>query len=87
MHDRKILHRDIKAQNIFLTKQNVIKIGDFGTSKVLQQTMAKADTQVGTPYYLAPEICKGKSYSQECDIWSLGVLLAELCLRRPPFNA
>ena len=60
VHDRKILHRDIKAQNIFLTKEGTIKLGDFGVARTLENTLAQAQTQIGTPYYLSPEICKNK---------------------------
>lgn len=55
-HDRKILHRDLKAQNIFLNKNGIVKLGDFGIAKVLSSTVEKAVTIVGTPYYLSPEI-------------------------------
>jgi len=55
-HDRKILHRDLKAQNIFLTSNGIVKLGDFGIAKVLSSTIDKAQTIVGTPYYLSPEI-------------------------------
>ena len=55
-HDRKILHRDLKAGNIFLTKNGIVKLGDFGIAKVLSSTVEKAVTIVGTPYYLSPEI-------------------------------
>ena len=55
-HDKKILHRDLKSQNIFLTKSGFVKIGDLGIAKVLSQTLQKARTCVGTPYYLSPEI-------------------------------
>lgn len=55
-HDRKILHRDLKAQNIFLTTNGIVKLGDFGIAKVLNSTVEKAVTIVGTPYYLSPEI-------------------------------
>lgn len=75
VHDRKIIHRDIKGQNIFLTKNNIIKLGDFGIAKILNKTMEKARTVVGTPYYLSPEIIESKPYSFKSDIWSLGVLL------------
>lgn len=54
VHDRKILHRDIKGQNIFLTRNNSLKLGDFGIARVLNKTMEKARTVVGTPYYLSP---------------------------------
>lgn len=56
VHDRKILHRDIKGQNIFITKANTLKLGDFGIARVLNKTQDKARTVVGTPYYLSPEI-------------------------------
>ncbi|OMJ73927.1 hypothetical protein SteCoe_27269 [Stentor coeruleus] len=86
VHDRKVLHRDIKGQNIFLMKNGMIKLGDFGISKVLTSTMDKARTMVGTPYYLSPEIVEGKPYNFKSDVWSLGVLLYELCTLKPPFD-
>lgn len=87
VHDRKIIHRDLKCQNIFLTKDNRIKLGDFGIARILKKTMEKAKTMVGTPYYISPEIIQGKQYSLMTDIWSLGVVLYELCTLNPPFNA
>ena len=57
IHDRKIIHRDIKGLNVFLmTKREKLKIGDFGIAKVLLATRQKAQTQIGTPLYLSPEI-------------------------------
>jgi NIMA (never in mitosis gene a)-related kinase len=88
VHGQKILHRDIKAQNIFLTDGGkVIKVGDFGISRVLRNTMEMAKTKVGTPYYLSPEICQGKAYDHKSDVWSLGCLLYELITLKHPFNA
>jgi NIMA (never in mitosis gene a)-related kinase len=55
-HDRKILHRDLKAQNIFMQTNGIVKLGDFGIAKVLNTTVDHAVTIVGTPYYLSPEI-------------------------------
>ena len=86
VHDRKVLHRDIKGQNIFLMRNGMIKLGDFGISKVLSSTIDKARTMVGTPYYLSPEIVEGKPYSFKSDVWSLGVMLYELCTLKPPFD-
>jgi NIMA (never in mitosis gene a)-related kinase len=57
IHDKKILHRDLKTQNIFMTQSGQIKIGDFGIARVLQHTYDCAQTAIGTPYYLSPEIC------------------------------
>jgi len=86
IHDRKILHRDIKSQNIFLTKNGLVKLGDFGIAKCLNATMDKAKTIVGTPYYLSPEIVQNKPYSFKSDIWSLGILLYEMCALKMPFD-
>jgi serine/threonine protein kinase len=61
--------------------------GDFGVSKVLKSDQALARTQVGTPYYVAPEVWRNRPYNASCDIWSLGCLLYELCTFRPPFEA
>jgi len=87
IHDRKVLHRDIKSQNIFLTKNGMVKLGDFGIAKCLNYTLDKAKTIVGTPYYLSPEIVHNKPYSFKSDIWSLGVLLYEMCALKMPFDA
>jgi len=87
MHDKKILHRDLKSQNIFLTKNGLIKLGDFGIAKCLNYTLEKVKTVVGTPYYLSPEIVENRPYSFKSDIWSLGVLLYELICLKMPFDA
>lgn len=86
VHDRKILHRDIKAQNVFLTSTNRCLLGDFGIAKILSNTRGFTRTMVGTPYYLSPEIIERKKYNFQSDIWSLGVLLYELCALKPPFD-
>lgn len=80
IHSKNIIHRDLKSENIFLTGLNadVIKIGDFGISKMLLKD-GKANTCIGTANYLAPEICQGRSYDTKSDIWSLGCILFELC--------
>jgi NIMA (never in mitosis gene a)-related kinase len=87
LHDKHVLHRDLKSQNIFLSSSGRIKLGDFGISKVLESTECFAKTSIGTPYYLAPEICSQKPYSWSADIWALGCILYELCMLRVPFDA
>ncbi|XP_070552703.1 serine/threonine-protein kinase Nek1-like isoform X6 [Ptychodera flava] len=87
VHDRKILHRDIKSQNIFLTRAGMIKLGDFGIAKVLNSTVELARTCIGTPYYLSPEICENKPYNNKSDIWALGCVLYELCTLKHAFEA
>ncbi|XP_075193417.1 serine/threonine-protein kinase Nek5-like isoform X2 [Anomaloglossus baeobatrachus] len=88
IHDRKVLHRDIKAQNIFLTNNGTLaKLGDFGIARMLNNTMELARTCVGTPYYLSPEICENRPYNNKTDIWSLGCVLYELCTLKHPFEA
>lgn len=86
MHDKKIIHRDLKCQNIFLTSDNMVKLGDFGIARMLSNTRENAKTLVGTPYYLSPEIIENKPYSFKSDIWALGVILYELCALKPPFT-
>ena len=87
IHSKRILHRDLKTQNIFLTFKGDVKIGDFGIARVLQHTYDVAQTAIGTPYYLSPEICQEKPYNQKSDIWSVGCILYELLTLRHAFDA
>jgi len=86
LHKSKIFHRDLKPQNVFLTQNGDVKLGDFGVSKVMN-SQAMAHTQIGTPFYISPEICQNKPYDSKSDIWSLGCLVFELCALKPPFIA
>ncbi len=86
LHSKKILHRDLKSMNIFLTKNNDVRIGDLGVAKVLQDTLF-AKTYIGTPYYLSPEICEELPYNEKSDIWALGCILYEMAMFKHPFNA
>ncbi|XP_041870223.1 serine/threonine-protein kinase Nek5 isoform X1 [Corvus kubaryi] len=87
IHDKKILHRDVKAQNVFLSNNGkVAKLGDFGIARQLNSTTEFAHTCVGTPYYLSPEICENRPYNNKTDIWSLGCVLYELCTLKHPFQ-
>ncbi|KAH3756375.1 protein kinase [Pelomyxa schiedti] len=87
IHDKNILHRDLKTQNIFLSKDlRVVKIGDFGISKMLSSPNQFAKTIIGTPYYLSPEMCEDKPYNQKSDVWALGCIIYELSTLRHAFD-
>ena len=87
IHGKRILHRDIKSQNVFLTgDRSNVKLGDFGVATLLQSTHAMAKTVIGTPHYLSPEICSGSPYSNKSDIWALGCLIYEMASLKHAFN-
>lgn len=78
LDDKNILHRDLKTGNIFITQQNVIKIGDFGIAKILSTQTPNASTVIGTPYNeTSPEVCQGRRYTKKSDIWAAGCVLYE----------
>ncbi|XP_063229975.1 serine/threonine-protein kinase Nek8-like [Bacillus rossius redtenbacheri] len=88
VHSHRILHRDLKTANIFLTggPACVVKVGDFGISKVLS-SRSSASTVVGTPCYMSPELCQGQHYNAKSDIWALGCVLYEMLTLRKAFQA
>eukprot|EP00913_Durusdinium_trenchii_P034078 g31897.t1 len=77
IHERHVLHRDLKPGNFFINN-GALKMGDFG--------IAKARTQIGTPYYLSPEVCDEEPYAWPSDIWAMGCILFELCALKVPFE-
>ncbi|KAL4433127.1 hypothetical protein ABPG74_010822 [Tetrahymena malaccensis] len=87
LHDNKILHRDLKILNVFICNNGLIKLGDFGVSKQLENKDILTSTHVGTAYYLSPEQCNQHSYNHKVDIWMLGCLLYELCTLDKPFKS
>ncbi|XP_077179371.1 serine/threonine-protein kinase Nek9 isoform X2 [Paroedura picta] len=87
IHREGILHRDIKTLNIFLTKANLIKLGDYGLAKKLNSEYSMAETLVGTPYYMSPELCQGVKYNFKSDIWAVGCVAFELLTLKRTFDA
>lgn len=87
IHDKQVLHRDLKSKNIFLTDNGAVKLGDFGSACLLSSTKGYAQTYVGTPYYVSPEIWDNRPYNNKSDVWSLGCVLYELCTLQHPFQA
>ena len=87
LHTLKVLHRDIKPQNIFISR-GAAKLGDLGLSKevVTGVTGAQPHTQCGSPLYIAPEVHMGQPYSKSVDIWSLGVTLFEMMMLGHAFS-
>jgi serine/threonine protein kinase len=85
LHSRRILHRDIKPKNVFLTSKHHVRLGDLGCAKLMKTGLAR--TQIGTPYYMSPEIWAARPYDGKSDVWALGCLIYELCALHPPFLA
>ncbi|MFO1094565.1 MAG: serine/threonine-protein kinase [Planctomycetaceae bacterium] len=85
LHDRGIVHRDLKPANVFI-ENNVVKVGDVGLSKFIAPSKRSAHTQsVGTVYYMAPEVAKGK-YGKEVDVYAIGIMLYEMLSGHVPFD-
>ncbi|KAJ3344128.1 hypothetical protein HDU93_003291 [Gonapodya sp. JEL0774] len=85
LHSKGIVHHDIKAANILLDGAGVAKIADFGVSETLTGTLAQSKSKVvGSPYWMAPEILVGNTYSASVDVWAIGVTAIELLTGRPP---
>eukprot|EP00758_Cryptobia_borreli_P003387 Tbor_TRINITY_DN3714_c0_g1::TRINITY_DN3714_c0_g1_i1::g.2337::m.2337 len=89
IHRRRMIHRDVKSANMFLTSTGLIKLGDFGFSQQYDQTVSSAcaTTFLGSPYYLAPEMWKGHRYGKKADVWAASIVLFELLTGSRPFNA
>ena len=82
VHSKHVIHRDLKGRNIFIhddSHEMEFLISGFGVSKVMQNAKATANTVVGSPYYMSPEINLSKPYTTQTDIWSLGCVLYEMC--------
>ena len=87
LHDEKILHRDVKPANIFLSEDGDVKLGDFGVSRLMTSSAQLAQTECGTPLYYSPELAAGRPYDRAADVWALGCTLYALATLQPPWTA
>ena len=87
LHEHRVIHRDLKLGNLFISDKMEMKVGDFGLATKLEFDGERKRTVCGTPNYIAPEILEGKmGHSYEVDIWSLGVIIYTLIIGKPPFE-
>ena len=87
LHSHKIIHRDLKLGNLFLTDKMELKIGDFGLATKLDFDGEKKRTVCGTPNYIAPEVLSGGEHSYEVDVWAIGIIIYTLLIGRAPFES
>lgn len=85
VHGRRIIHRDIKPANIFVSKEKVVKLGDFGLARVMRELSIRRTEIRGTPLYMAPEQITGQNVTHRIDLYAVGCTLFELVTGRPPF--
>ena len=84
MHNDRKLHRDVKAGNILVNSEGVVKLADFGANGQLSDSLSKRKTRVGTPFWMAPEVIRESAYDGCADIWSVGITAIELATGSPP---
>jgi len=90
LHSERVIHRDVKTGNVFLTSEGDVMLGDFGLARVIDAKAAddvQATSTVGTPHFMSPEMLRGAKYGFAADVWSLGCVMYELTTLRQPFTA
>ena len=85
LHAHHRIHRDLKSDNVLISTEGDVKLGDFGYAAQLTTEQNARQTVVGTPSWMAPELVSGSSYDQKVDIWSLGIVMLELAEGEPPY--
>ena len=86
LHSKSIVHRDLKGDNLFVTTDGKVKVGDFGTSKELR-TLHISNSVAGTPHYMAPEVVTNQGHGVEADVWSLGCCVIQMLTGKPPYSS
>lgn len=87
IHENNVIHRDIKAANILISKEGSVRLCDFGVAAKLTNSVLKRTTMAGTPYWMAPEvITEGATYNYKADVWSAGITIYEMATGNPPYS-
>ena len=85
LHDKKQIHRDLKSDNILISTDGDVKIADFGFAVQLTKEREMRNSTVGTPAWMAPELIRKQNYNEKVDIWSMGIILLQMCCKEPPY--